>query len=82
MDSRLQQYLDDYSADHWDEDQIKEEKEEKEKYSAHQEYCDNRNLEGVYSYCPAADGPEVEVIRAILTHFPELNPSFPGRLRK
>ena len=70
--------LDNYITGHYGEDQFRGQ----EEYSVHQEYCDNRNLEGVYSYCPAADGPEVEVIRAILTHFPELNPSFPGRLCK
>ena len=79
MDSRQSRDLDNYITGHYGEDQFKGEDEE---YSVHREYCDNRSLEGVLDYDPATDGPEVEVIRAILITFPELSPCFPGGLRK
>jgi hypothetical protein len=80
MDFRQSRDFDNYITGHYGEDQFRGQ--EEEEYSVHREYCDNRSLEGVLDYDPATDGPEVEVIRAILIHFPELSPCFLGGLCK
>jgi hypothetical protein len=82
MDFKQSRDLDNHITGHYGEDQFKFFGDGRKDYSAHQEYCDNRSLDGIYSYDPANDGPEVETIVSILINHPELSPRFPVRLRK
>ena len=77
MDSRQSRGLDNYITGHYGEDQLRGEEEE---YSAHQEYCDSHSLDDFYSYDPANNGPEVDIIVSILINYPELSPCFPRRI--
>lgn len=76
MDQRMKNDLDNYITGHYGEDQFRDKEDpglcpdDLEGMSAHERAFRSVPTNGVYSYDPADDGPECEVITRILASHP------------